>query len=447
VDELLREGIAAAKSGQRERAYDLLRRVVQQDEENVLAWLWLSGVVDSLEDREVCLENVLTLDPANDAARQGLAWVRKQKGTSVSAEADTLPPPSPRQETPQAESASARKPVSTAAAMLREDFARRQPPPEPKPEPPPIPLRDEFDDEYQCVYCAAQTAPDDRKCPVCGNHLCVKTRRREKRSSWLWIALTMQAASIIWPAFASLLVLFYVANQVGLENFFRLVPVYLGFPNDVPPDIASAAFESMPRLHVLPFAVTILFSLVMIVGLYLRWKPIFYLFLVNVLLMLVSAVAGMAIGLGLPSEGMILNQRVGVMCGGGGLILALLMFLLVLQIADDFFFDEKRLLLRPDRDATNGPALLDSGRRYARLHMWAMAVIHLRRAVGLMPPQIDTHLALSVAYLNLQRYELAASALEEARRINPNDPQVEHLTTMLTSRRAVGDSLEGTPSA
>jgi tetratricopeptide (TPR) repeat protein len=142
----------------------------------------------------------------------------------------------------------------------------------------------------------------------------------------------------------------------------------------------------------------------------------------------------MALGLELPSEGTVINQRVGAICGGVGLILALLMFMLVLQIVDDFFFEQKRILLRPDRDATNGPALLDSGQRYAKSQLWALAVIHLRRAAALMPHVIDSHLALAVAYYNLQRYELAAGALEDARHINPDDPQVERLTTVLAYR-------------
>jgi tetratricopeptide (TPR) repeat protein len=122
------------------------------------------------------------------------------------------------------------------------------------------------------------------------------------------------------------------------------------------------------------------------------------------------------------------------------LILGLLMFLLVLQLEDDFFFDEKRLLLRPDPDATNGPALLNSGYRYAKREMWATAAIHLRRATGHMPHQIDPHLALATAYLNLKRYDLAANALDEARRIEPNDPQVERLTTILSNQRAAESS-------
>jgi Tfp pilus assembly protein PilF len=55
LNSLLNEGIAAAKSGQAAQARDLLMQVVEADENNESAWLWLSGVVESLEDRQVCL--------------------------------------------------------------------------------------------------------------------------------------------------------------------------------------------------------------------------------------------------------------------------------------------------------------------------------------------------------------------------------------------------------
>jgi tetratricopeptide (TPR) repeat protein len=297
------------------------------------------------------------------------------------------------------------------------------------------PSEDEFGDEYQCPYCAAQTVPQDRTCPACGKPLWVVVRRREQRSSWLWAALTLQAASTIWPAFMSLVMIFYAAYLAGVDNFFELIPLYAGLPNQIPAETSSAVFESMPRLYVLPFVVYSLFSLIMMVGLYMRRKPIFYLFLVSTLVTLGVAIAGVVIGPGLPDEGIILNPRVGALCGGSGLILALLMFLLILRIEDDFFFDEKRLLLRHDRDASNGLALLDSGRRYARQNMWAMAVIHFRKAAVLSPYQIEPHLALSAAYLKLKRHALAASALEEARRIAPDHPQVQQLTALLKERQ------------
>ena len=59
---------------------------------------------------------------------------------------------------------------------------------------------------------------------------------------------------------------------------------------------------------------------------------------------------------------------------------------------------------------------------------------------GLGAVGVSCALALAAAYLNLRRYDLAASATEEARRIDPNDPQVERLTAILDSRRAAESS-------
>ena len=70
--ELLRRGIAAAKAGQYKQARDLLTQVVELDESNEQAWLWLSGLVESLDDRRLCLENVLAVNPGNVHAQTGL---------------------------------------------------------------------------------------------------------------------------------------------------------------------------------------------------------------------------------------------------------------------------------------------------------------------------------------------------------------------------------------
>ena len=72
TSDLLQQGIALAKAGRREEARDILLRVVEQDERNESAWLWLSGLVDSDDDKAVALENVLTLNPGNEWAKRGL---------------------------------------------------------------------------------------------------------------------------------------------------------------------------------------------------------------------------------------------------------------------------------------------------------------------------------------------------------------------------------------
>jgi len=72
TSDLLQQGIALAKAGRREEARDILLKVVEQDERNESAWLWLSGLVDSDEDKAIALENVLTLNPNNEWAKRGL---------------------------------------------------------------------------------------------------------------------------------------------------------------------------------------------------------------------------------------------------------------------------------------------------------------------------------------------------------------------------------------
>ena len=89
----LAEGISHAKAGRREQARDLLLRVVERDERNAPAWLWLSGLVDDPQDRRVALENVLDIDPDNAPARKGLEWLDRQ-----------AQPPLPTPEPPAAES-------------------------------------------------------------------------------------------------------------------------------------------------------------------------------------------------------------------------------------------------------------------------------------------------------------------------------------------------------
>jgi hypothetical protein len=73
VETTLREGISAAKAGRKEEARQLLEAVLDADERNEQAWLWMSSVVDSDEERLICLENVLAINPNHEIARKGLA--------------------------------------------------------------------------------------------------------------------------------------------------------------------------------------------------------------------------------------------------------------------------------------------------------------------------------------------------------------------------------------
>ncbi len=79
VEAMVREGTNALKAGRKEEARALLMKAVELDELNEDAWLWLSAVVETEEDQQTCLENVLAINPSNERARQGLKYLEQQR--------------------------------------------------------------------------------------------------------------------------------------------------------------------------------------------------------------------------------------------------------------------------------------------------------------------------------------------------------------------------------
>lgn len=76
---LLVDGVQALLAGRRDEAQQLLLSYVDKDELDEEAWLWLSGAVDELDDIETSLQNCLQINPNNERAKQGLAWVADQR--------------------------------------------------------------------------------------------------------------------------------------------------------------------------------------------------------------------------------------------------------------------------------------------------------------------------------------------------------------------------------
>jgi hypothetical protein len=131
-----------------------LVRVTELDEGNITAWLWLSTVMETLEEKQVCLENVLTLDPENKAARTGLIRLDQLR---------RAPPAKPH---PPAPAVSAPRPKKAV------------PPPQPPPEPT-TPAKPAKIGGVLCPFCRqtisvlVTTCPHCRlplvvNCPACG---------------------------------------------------------------------------------------------------------------------------------------------------------------------------------------------------------------------------------------------------------------------------------------
>ena len=287
VRNLLLAGIAAAKAGQREAARQLLTQVVECDERNATAWLWLGGAVDTLDDQEVCLENVLTLDPGNEAAQKGLAWVRQKKGGQELSQPAAEPAGAPA-----SQQAPAERPVSPAAeAILVAGPSETKAADNAEYAPAAVQSTDEFDNPYLCPYCAVQTEPEDRRCEACGQALWARFRRRKRPSSWLGFALVFQGFAIVLHVFLISLLLGSAASRAGVSNPFGLLPLYLGLPGSLPAETAQVALGVVPRSAVWTLGVPLLYAAALFAALNARWPLAYYAYLANAEVTFVLAVA------------------------------------------------------------------------------------------------------------------------------------------------------------
>lgn len=83
------QGIVAIKEGNKLRARQFLREAIDQDPGDVQAWLWLSGAVETDQERVQCLQRVLRLDPDNPVAAKGLAKLVARGTVTVHVDQET----------------------------------------------------------------------------------------------------------------------------------------------------------------------------------------------------------------------------------------------------------------------------------------------------------------------------------------------------------------------
>jgi twitching motility two-component system response regulator PilG len=86
----LKEGIAAAKAGDKGRARLLLRASTALDAHSEAAWMWLAGVAESPLEAIPFLERVLVLAPGHERAGAALKGARLQAGIAAAKAQDRV---------------------------------------------------------------------------------------------------------------------------------------------------------------------------------------------------------------------------------------------------------------------------------------------------------------------------------------------------------------------
>jgi len=419
ADYLLIQGIKAAEAGQKAKALKLFTDVVMRDEQNADAWLWLSRVVDDAEDREICYENILTQDPENTVAQDGLELLRQARAAAEARPWDDAEADEDRE----------RIAPTLAADILgdeyREKYTTALPEPEPDAERPSAALWAKYEDPSHCPYCAAPTGPQDKRCPKCGNRLWTKHRSNESRSPLLWILILLQITSTLMLAAVPFMSLFIVAFTAGIPNTAQLLPAYIGLPHTLPEATLQAAHSLLPPILFWLLWMPFLMGLVMVIGIYLRWRIMFYLMLAGAVLGLISSIGSLAFaGRSLP----------GLIGGIVGVGLSFANAVLMIKLEQDFRAQRRvRVTLTLDRGPNTGMDYLLRGRAYAASKMWALSAIHFRRASGLMTLGIDGLAGVAQTTAQLGDMDLAQWALENALEREPDNHRVR---TALASLQA-----------
>ena len=420
TEKLLEQGISAALTGRREEARVLLAQVVEADERNEQAWLWLSGLVEDPEEIRTCLENVLHLNPNNVKAQQGLAWVEQQHGARPVTDVAAIGVP-PEQSV---------QPVEVAAAPA-------EPAPLNKPDPSPVLAVAELapiDDP--CPYCGAAAPLEVKRCRSCGKPLMVRAEGTEKRSKALTTLGVLWSIGGIFSLLGAALVVALLVLLQRNSRFYGMTTADL-----------TRAGVGMASLYgqFIGGVLYGVFQLLVARGLFKRqrWAWIVTavlqgLQLLAMLLMVVffSVLSRMLLA-GMPGG----TSRSGAPLGSVFFtVIVLLLFLpqviwlmLLFFSYGDVFAPMQRQVLRvgvvsPAKHYNNGLDYKNRGMWYMAAQEWATAVKHA-------PLEPNFLHALGLAFVQLGQFDRARITLDFARQVAPAD-------TGIIDSRALVDRME-----
>lgn len=420
-------GIAAAKRGDPAHARELLTRVVEHDEGNVKAWWWLSQVVPTEEEQIICLENVLTLDPTHAPAQRLLSELRPE-----------APPPVVLEEIETEQAPEWNIYMDGVGDQTKYEDSVSTPSLDSVPE--------RLREPLNCPYCAAPTEYRDRRCPTCGWSLWSQTRELPDPTRQYALLLAQEGIYALLALLLPTFLLIYLSILVDVDDFLDFLPLYSG-QMEVSTDVAEVLFGLLPRftfwLSVAPALIAVLIILMLLP----RWHKLFFgaLSLSGLRILLLFMLLGVIINMiseNAPEEVSLFLRIMHYVTPIMALILfggAIAAFIFLLRTEEEFEMDEDRILLQVDRGLIDSEmGLRIAGQRAAKRRRWALAALHLRRALGLSK-SLETALLLAMAYIKLGEYALAEDALSLARQLGPDVAQVAEMAALLEEKRAVAD--------
>ena len=161
--QLLKEGVAAFRGGDKERARELLALARELEPNNELAWMWSASTAKNRAEALRALSQVLTLNPENAKAKQ---WIERLRGPAKPSQADA---------TPQSDAAPKKESAQPQSSQPAEEPAEEQPEAEVEP-------KAQADDRVEAEEedrgeSAGQSAPSQQESAAAAAAAALKARR------------------------------------------------------------------------------------------------------------------------------------------------------------------------------------------------------------------------------------------------------------------------------
>lgn len=399
IEDWFREGIRSAKHGDAVRARVCLRKIVETDKENIQAWLWLSSVVETDDERRLCLQNVLVLDPNHAAARRGLIRLGQGEPDYQIASTRNL-----HQQTNSAPTVASSvlypkrlHPEGALENSIRPTFEKQ------------ISYKSvsAYSDIWEtdipiCAYCASRISPDARRCTGCGRRLTVSGYRYEFAGTELFVYGTF-IVSLAMFSFISLSFSLLLGQPLTDSIWNGVLVVVAGF-----------LFIGVLMRQFWAFATSIVILLLTIVFIVLSFgdQPT------------VAEITGSLdadnlartlldrpyVYVLVPLQQFLMPLQ--LLLAGFGLIFCLL------KVGPNFERVHGRLEARVDKGLNDSSQFFAVGKNYAERRMWATAVLHFRRAAALQPGQPAYLYHLGQSYYQTGYYQRSLDVLESAKSIS-----------------------------
>lgn len=423
IQSWLETGIAAAKTGDHEQAYRLLRQVVDADEGNEKAWLWLSEVAKTAENRRICLENVLTLNPNNQIAKRELAKLDTETQQAGLADPAVSPKITIRREY---------QPISAAAAVLYPDqqvkeWEWRDPTPNHQRSQVGYQANTQYQDIWtqdveMCAYCACQVQSEDKQCPQCHRSLFTWQYRYPNPSSHM---------HMLWVLLLGVSQLYLLQGIISIITTGNLITAVL-------PLFLMAAFMLLAG------------------GVYFRqsWAHLISMVLLSTILLVSLITFFFPIDLnqlGLEQLDPAIGAFVGSLASGFILFLkvfqlatvALSLLFAALFAGPDFERHYMRHIAVVSKGLSDATQYHDAAQRLAKAGMWATAVLHWQRAAAKEPNQINYQRQLGIAYAKLQFYQRSLDILQSALTITANPVKQTELNQTIETVQQMAKGTHG----